>query len=288
MNEYPLVSVLMTAYNREKYISEAIESVLASTYINWELIIVDDCSTDNTLAIAREYEKKDPRIQIHLNKENLSDYPNRNKAASYAKGKYLKYLDSDDVIFPEGIQYCVEEMEKFADVSMGILYLRNRNSTESFMMSSEEIIRNHFFKGSILSIGPSGSIYNRNWFELNNGFDIRFGVASDNYFNIQMAAKACVVLLPKVFFDYRVHDEQQNTNEKGYLINNYLYNKELYEKGDLPLSADEILYLKRKLQKRHLVNISRFALKSKEISNVIEIIKITKYKWWNAFKYILY
>ena len=90
----PLVSVLMTAYNREKYIAEAIESVLASTYSNLELIIVDDCSKDNTLQIATNYQAKDDRIKVYKNEKNLGDYPNRNKAASYAKGKYLKYVDS--------------------------------------------------------------------------------------------------------------------------------------------------------------------------------------------------
>src|SRR5690606_2521559 len=98
----PLVSVLMTVYNREKYIAEAIKSVLASTYQNWELIIVDDQSMDNSVAIAQSFAQKDPRIQVHVNKENLGDYPNRNRAASYAKGKYLKYVDSDDLIYPYG------------------------------------------------------------------------------------------------------------------------------------------------------------------------------------------
>src|SRR5260370_37746092 len=95
--EKPLVSVLMTAYNREKYIAQAIESVLASTYTNFELIIVDDRSTDYSVEIARGYERKDKRVRVHVNEKNLGDYPNRNKAASYAVGKYIRYLDSDDV-----------------------------------------------------------------------------------------------------------------------------------------------------------------------------------------------
>ena len=86
-----LVSVLMTSFNRDKYIAEAIDSVLASTYQNWELIIVDDCSKDKTVEIAKSYEAKDNRIKVYVNKKNLGDYPNRNKAASYAKGKYIKY-----------------------------------------------------------------------------------------------------------------------------------------------------------------------------------------------------
>jgi glycosyltransferase involved in cell wall biosynthesis len=68
----PLVSVLMTAYNREKYIAEAIQSVLSSSYTNFELIIVDDRSSDRTVEIARSFEKRDSRIRVYVNEQNLT------------------------------------------------------------------------------------------------------------------------------------------------------------------------------------------------------------------------
>jgi len=86
----PLVSVLMTTYNRSKYLSMAVESVMASTYQNWELLIVDDQSTDNCVEIAQAFAAKDPRIKSIVNEKNIGDYPNRNMAASLAKGKYIK------------------------------------------------------------------------------------------------------------------------------------------------------------------------------------------------------
>ena len=102
MNQ-PLVSILMTAYNRERYIAEAIESVLAITYRNWELIIVDDCSKDCTTEIAMRYAKKDDRIKVYINEKNLGDYPNRNKAISYASGEYIMFCDSDDKLLPDSV-----------------------------------------------------------------------------------------------------------------------------------------------------------------------------------------
>src|SRR3954447_2239406 len=108
MGANPLVSILMTAFNREKYIGEAIQSVLDSSYTNLELIIVDDNSTDRTVEIARSYQKKDVRIKVFINERQLGDYPNRNKAASYATGKYIKYVDSDDYIYPRGLEMMVE------------------------------------------------------------------------------------------------------------------------------------------------------------------------------------
>jgi len=94
------VSILTTVYNREKHLAACINSVLACSYQDWELIIVDDVSTDASVAIAKSYEQKDARIKVYVNDKNLGDYPNRNKAASYAKGKYIKYLDADDIIYP--------------------------------------------------------------------------------------------------------------------------------------------------------------------------------------------
>src|ERR1700710_1673857 len=103
----PLVSVLLTAWNREKYVGEAIERVLATTFTDFELIIVDDASTDGTVDIIRQYAEKDKRIRFYVNEKNIGDYPNRNKVASYATGKYLKYTDSDDVLYAHALQVLV-------------------------------------------------------------------------------------------------------------------------------------------------------------------------------------
>ena len=110
----------MTAFNRENYISEAINSVLASSYKNFELIIVDDCSKDGTVAIAKNFQIRDARIKIFTNEKNLGDYKNRNIAASFATGKYLKYLDSDDVIYPWGLSAMVYCMETHPTAMLGL------------------------------------------------------------------------------------------------------------------------------------------------------------------------
>jgi glycosyltransferase involved in cell wall biosynthesis len=288
MSYFPVVSVLMTAYNRANFIGEAIESVIASTFTEWELIIVDDCSNDDTLNIARSYELTDSRIRVYQNEQNLGDYPNRNRAASYASGKYIKYLDSDDVISPEGLKYCLDEMQRFPASGMGMLYLQNRHMQNSMMMSSEEAIRHHFFDGSVLSIGPSGSIYKRELFEKLKGFDPGYGVASDNMFNLVMAIHTPVVFFHRVFFDYRIHDAQENKNEMGYLIQNYHYNKDILTHPELPLTQKEKLYLSRKLEKRFMVNIAGYAVRIKKLTLVAEIIRLTGFKWWNVYRYIFY
>ena len=93
MNE--LVSIIMPSYNTAKFISKTIESVLEQTYKNWELLIVDDCSTDNTDEIVSKYD--DDRIIYLKNKKNSGAAVSRNKALKNAKGKWIAFLDSDDL-----------------------------------------------------------------------------------------------------------------------------------------------------------------------------------------------
>jgi len=106
MVNHPLVSVMMPAYNAEKYIGTAIESVLAQTYENWELIIVDDGSTDNTYEVATKY--KDQRIKVVKHLVNLGEGPSRNDALRFSKGDWITGLDADDAWLPNRLQRLVE------------------------------------------------------------------------------------------------------------------------------------------------------------------------------------
>lgn len=256
-NEGPLVSVLMTSYNREKFIAEAIESVLNSTYHNFELIIVDDCSTDKTVSIAMEFSEKDQRIKLFVNEKNIQQFPNRNKAASYATGKYLKYLDSDDRIYDWGLQYCVELMEKYPEAGMGIFQAQNKVDEEYLV--PEEAVNNHFFRNKFLNIGPSGIIVRRDAFEKAGRYNPGYGVPSDMYFNIKMASLFPVVMLKKEFFFYREHEGQEIKNRLSYLLYNYPYMRDILKFPELPIEENKktalLLKAKRSFLKQCLRSI---------------------------------
>ena len=153
----PLVSVLMTAYNRERYIAEAIESVLAQEFTDFELIIVDDGSKDRTVEIARRY-LADQRVQVHVNEKNLGDYPNRNRAAELAQGRYLKYLDSDDVLYPFGLSAMVEIMAKYPDAALGLQRPSAKDRPFPHLLTPEQAYREHFVGGGLFGVGPTGAI----------------------------------------------------------------------------------------------------------------------------------
>jgi glycosyltransferase involved in cell wall biosynthesis len=103
----PLVSILIPLYNAEKYLAECLDSVLAQTYSKIEIIIVDDGSTDHSLSIAREYEKKYNYIKVFTQK-NCGAASARNKAFFYSKGDYIQYLDADDIMHPDKIANQIE------------------------------------------------------------------------------------------------------------------------------------------------------------------------------------
>lgn len=105
------VSVITPVYNAERYIARAIESVLAQTYKNIEIILVDDCSTDNSAGIIKEYQRSHPEIIYHLQEKNMGAGVARNKALELAKGQYVAFLDSDDLWLPEKISRQIELMQ---------------------------------------------------------------------------------------------------------------------------------------------------------------------------------
>lgn len=105
-----LVSIIMPSYNTERFIADSIQSVLNQTYQNWELIIVDDCSTDNTDTVVASF--TDSRIRYLKNDVNSGAAVSRNRALREAKGKWIAFLDSDDLWAPEKLEKQIKFMEE--------------------------------------------------------------------------------------------------------------------------------------------------------------------------------
>lgn len=115
----PLVSVIMPAYNAEQFIGEAINSVISQTISDWELIVIDDCSTDETYAQASRCAGRDSRITLLRNDSNSGVAKSRNRGIDLAKGQYVAFLDSDDVWYPEKLQ---RQVKRIQEVQAGICY----------------------------------------------------------------------------------------------------------------------------------------------------------------------
>jgi Glycosyl transferase family 2 len=257
----PLVSVLMTAYNREKYIAEAIESVLASNFKDFELIIVDDCSKDHTVEIARRY-TGDSRVQVHVNEKNLGDYPNRNRAASFACGKYLKYLDSDDVIYPYGLEVMVSSMERFPEAVLGLARPQRNDGPDPAQISPKEAYVQHFLKppNGFLDAGPSGTIIQTSAFRALGGFSGKRFVG-DTEMWLRLAARWPVVRLVQGLVWWRQHEQQEiktGHSSSGYLEWNYRVSVTSLMQPECPLSTEEkgrVLASLKRAQARALLRL---------------------------------
>lgn len=158
ISDYGLVSIIMPNYNSAKFIKETIDSVIAQTYANWELIIVDDCSTDNSIELIRQY--KDNRIHILKNSVNSGAAVSRNNAIKASKGRWIAFLDSDDLWAPDKLlrhlRFMTQTQTAFSFTHYAVLNSENRLITE-FAPSKDEYDYNAILKHCY--IGCSTVIY---------------------------------------------------------------------------------------------------------------------------------
>ncbi|MBS4065361.1 MAG: glycosyltransferase family 2 protein [Chitinophagaceae bacterium] len=282
----PLLSVLMTSYNREQYIGEAIESVLDSTYTHWELIIVDDGSKDQTVAIAQSFAANDSRIKVHINEQNLGDYKNRNQAASYAKGEFIMYVDSDDTILKDGFERCINAMQQFPEANFG-MQLHGAERAPYFV-EAKQAIEQHFFQQPFLLIGPGGTILRRRFFEAIGKYPVLYGPANDMYFNLKATAAGGVLLLPFTFNFYRIHEGQELNNKYSYLYNNFNYLRDALQELNLPLTEKQKVWIQNKNRRRFLVNLLRYLFTSKNLSKTIRARQLAGFSLRDAWKALVH
>jgi glycosyltransferase involved in cell wall biosynthesis len=256
----PLVSVLMTAYNREKYIAEAIESVLASTHTHFELIIVDDVSKDRTAEIARGYEQRDHRIKVFVNATNLGDYSNRNKAASYAKGKYIKYIDADDTIYPWGLKVVVDYMEQYPDAAYGLDSLE-QDPVRPFpiLLTPREAYFRHYFSMPTFHKAPTSCIIKTDVFKAVGGFSGKWMIGDSELWH-KLSKTHNVLLLPMGIVWCRIHEEQESKHirENSSVVFSYtVMEMENLKDGNCPLGPEEKETLIKKIARSQARSILR-------------------------------
>lgn len=172
-----MITVGIPFYNAELYLADAIKSVMAQTYQNWELILVDDGSKDNSLMIAKDFEKQDSRIRVISDGINKKLPARLNQIISEAKGEYIARMDADDVISPKRLemQLTVLEEESNIDlVSTGILSLKNDLSLIGYRgtPSDKEITLNDAIMGTTgiihASLMARTKWWRRNLYNINN------------------------------------------------------------------------------------------------------------------------
>ena len=199
-----LVSIVLPIYNGEKYMRESIDSVLAQTYQNWELLIIDDGSTDRTAEIATDYAARDPRIFYQKNPHNIRLPKTLNRGFSLARGAYLTWTSDDNFYYPNALERMVNALDAqkkdFVFASCDVID-GNGNVVECIMVDESA-------KKRIVGSNPVGAcfLYSRRAYQTVGEYDPDFALVEDFDYWQRICMKFDPVCISEKLYAYRWHD----------------------------------------------------------------------------------
>ena len=240
MNE-KLVSIITPTYNCATFIAETIESVLAQTYQNWEMIIVDDCSKDDTKTIVESYSQKDPRIRYYLLKQNSGAAVARTKAMELANGSYMAFLDSDDLWMPDKLIRQIEWMEENNYAFSCTSYEQIDESGMSLGKTIKTINKTDYNRLLLdCPVGNSSVIYN---VERMGKFEVpNIRKRNDDALWLQMLKKEKYIWgLNEVMMQYRIRKNSISSNKLNVIKYHWILYRDI-EHLSLLRSAFHIIY----------------------------------------------
>ena len=222
-------SVLMTIYNKADFLSEAIESVLNQNFSDFELILIDDQSTDSSIEIARKYASSDSRIQVFQNSRNLGDYPNRNQAIRCANYEYLKFVDADDTLEANGLAIYHAAIQQFEALNPAYYFnVANPLVTcpKTQILSSRAAYRRHYIDGDrTFHAAPSSCVYKKSFIQQFGAFE-RAPLTGDFSMahRLSMHAQSVLIETPVSIAKWRRHPNQQSHQNRMDLsmLSNYV------------------------------------------------------------------
>lgn len=200
-----LISIVLPVYNGSKYLRESIDSVIAQTYKNWELLIMDDCSTDQSPAIAQEYAKKDNRIHYYRNEKNLRLPGNLNRGFSLSTGNYLTWTSDDNRFRPQAFEKMLKALRdnnraQFAFASCRII--------DAIGKEIEYIMVGPHSKTRVVGSNPVGAcfLYTRKIYEEVGDYDPAFTLVEDFDYWQRIFMRYETIAIEEILYDYRWHD----------------------------------------------------------------------------------
>lgn len=208
-----MISVIMPAYNAEEFIAQAIESILNQTYQTFELLIVDDGSTDGTVEIINYYAAKDSRIKF-IQADHGGGPRARNIAAKVAQYPWIAMMDSDDIAYPDRLEKQLKAAQADPEVVVWGAFMTqiNRDGKATYQINvgptSKEAFRAIDRTKELIRLYNPAAMLNREVFEKVGGYDERLLAAQDSELWDRMAEYGPVVVLSEPLLYYRIHDKQ--------------------------------------------------------------------------------
>ena len=205
----PIISILLCTYNRAAFLREAIESVLTQSFTDWELLILDDASTDNTQAVVAHYANHDPRIHYFQNEKNLEIATNRNRGLARAQGQYLAVLDSDDVWLDQNkLKKQIEFLETHPDHALVGTWLRLIDATSQRVGTLRFETSNFAIHRRLLrsnQFGHSSVLYRLAAAREVGGYNPTLEIGEDYDLWLKLGQTYALANLPEYATAYRVH-----------------------------------------------------------------------------------
>lgn len=203
----PLISVVMSVYNEENYLQEAIDSILKQTVQDFELIVVDDCSTDRTRDILREYQ--DPRIHVVWNEENRGLTANLNLAVSLAKGQYIARMDGDDLSHPNRFERELRYLKEHPELKLISCRTETfgKEHLRSDIQGEPEYLRCRMLVRPVLA-HPGFLVRGEVFRELGFRYDESFRQAQDYDLAARISRRYAIGICPEILLEYRAHNGQ--------------------------------------------------------------------------------
>ncbi|MBZ0172520.1 MAG: glycosyltransferase [Phycisphaerales bacterium] len=212
----PEISVIVCAHNREKMLDACLRSILTSDHPSFEVIVVDDASTDGALGVARRHEAEDGRVRVFVRERNVGSFANLNLAHRHARGRYIGWVDSDDLILPDCLSACAAELDVHPEV--GCVYTdqmvideHNRpigyGRRAKVPYSKERMLLGfmtfHF------------RLYRRELHERVGGLDESFAAAADYDFCLKLSEVTEFRRLPRPLYLYRRHADTISSGRRA-------------------------------------------------------------------------
>ena len=290
MKENPLISVIMSVYNEQEYIEDAVRSILDQTESDFELIIIDDCSTDDTVKIIEGI--NDERIILVRNEENCGLTKNLNKALAMTRGEFIARMDGDDISMPGRFRVQTDHLRAHPDI---MLISCNTATFGEHRLVSDIIGTPEELKCTMLLrpvLAHPGFMFRRELYE-KHGFtyDERFRSAQDYDFAARVTRQFNIAVTPEVLLQYRAHKGQvsQTPNMKQFGFADEVRTRLL---GELGLTIDFDVYHKWVLEADaskeefiKCIRILKMILESN--TNTYDLAILKKTLWYQYFKWVL-
>ncbi|MCR4336263.1 MAG: glycosyltransferase [Candidatus Omnitrophica bacterium] len=277
----PLVTVLMTVFNAESYLEKTLGSVLNQTYPHFELLIIDDCSSDRSLTIIKSFQ--DPRIRFHRNERNQGQTKSLNVGLRLAQGKYIARMDADDLAFPMWLEdqlRFIESHPEYAVVSTKAVVIDSQHKINKPLRSYSDS-RDIFLRALVHSpINHVGCLMQKNIIIENGGYDENFKIAADyELWSILLRRGFKLTSTVKTLVAIRVHERSISILERGQAdvreISEIMH-RNIKAFTTLPLEKDEVLLVWKLIYAAENLNMQQFFQANEFLTQIYSHLRNTK------------